>query len=81
MARIWKKITTLRQAADLMRIGRSLMQMHDRNGVGWYIVPAGGEVTEKIATELLARPDVQPSADGLFPGISQTFRMRAGVKD
>jgi hypothetical protein len=69
------KINDVNYAADLMREGRSLMQMHSGNGVGWYIVP-GGEVTEKVATALLERPDVQPNADGLFPGISQTFKMR-----
>jgi hypothetical protein len=60
--------------------GRPLMQMHNKNGIGWYIVP-GGEVTEKVATELVERPDVQPSADGLFPGISQTFKMRSRCHD
>jgi hypothetical protein len=63
-----------------MREGRSLMQMHGRYRVGWYIVP-GGEVTEKVAIALLERPDVQPNADGLFPGISQTFKMRRLVHD
>jgi hypothetical protein len=56
------------------------MQMHGRYRVGWYIVP-GGEVTEKVAIALLERPDVQPNADGLFPGISQTFKMRRLVHD
>lgn len=70
------KITKLSFAADLMRDGRLLTQMHDRKlGLRWYIVP-GGEVTEKVAAALLAPPDVQSNADGLFPGISQTFKMR-----
>ena len=68
-------IADVNYAAELMRAGRPLMQMHCGSGVGWYIVP-GGEVSEKVATKLLEDPDVQPSADGLFPGISQTFKMK-----
>jgi hypothetical protein len=69
------KINTVLQAADLMRAGGILTQMHSKAGLRWYIVP-GGEITERIADGLLARPDVQPANDGLFPGISQTFRLR-----
>lgn len=73
------KIKTVLQAADLMRAGGTLQQMHSKSGPCWYIVP-GGEVTENVANALLARPDVQPSDDGLFPGISQTFRLRGRVR-
>lgn len=69
-----ERLTTSR-AADMMRSGGTLVQMHAKDGMRWYIVP-GGPVTERIANELLERPDVQPSNDGLFPGISQTFRLR-----
>jgi hypothetical protein len=69
------KINTVFQAADLMRAGSTLQQMHSKNGLRWYLVP-GGEIAERIANGLLARPDVQPSNDGLFPGVSQTFRLR-----
>jgi hypothetical protein len=69
------KIKDVLQAADLMRAGGTLTQMHSKKGPRWYIIP-GGEITERTANELLARPDVQPSSDGLFPGISQTFRLR-----
>jgi len=48
--------------------------MHTRTGLKWFLVP-GGEVSEKVAVELIERPDVQPDGDGLFPGISQTFRL------
>jgi hypothetical protein len=50
--------------------------MNTRYGTKWFIVP-GGEVSEKVASELLNRPDVQPNNDGLFPGLSQTFRLGA----
>jgi len=69
------KIENVLQAANLMRAGSILTQMHGKNGLCWYIVP-GGEITERTANQLLARPDVQPANDGLFPGISQTFRLR-----
>jgi hypothetical protein len=35
-------------------------------------------VTNKVAEALLARNDVQPGNDGLFPGIHQTYRLRLG---
>jgi hypothetical protein len=69
-----KAINKAHRAADLMRRGGVLQQMHTRTGLKWFIVP-GGEVTAAVAKELLGRADVQPSADGLFPGISQTFKL------
>jgi hypothetical protein len=68
------KINALR-AADLMRAGSTMMQMHAKDGLRWYITP-GAEITEHVAKQLLGRPDVQPGGDGLFPGISQTFKLR-----
>jgi hypothetical protein len=62
------------QAADSMRTGSVLRQMHTRHGLKWFLIP-GGEVSEKVAAELRERPDVQPDGDGLFPGSSQTFRL------
>jgi hypothetical protein len=44
-------------------------------GEGWFITPHGGEVTQQVAEALLARDDVQPQHDGLFPGIHQTYRL------
>ena len=73
------KISKVDRAADLMRTGSALVQMHNANGVGWYLVP-GGEVLAKVASALLERPDVQPSNDGLFPGISQTFKLKRSAK-
>jgi hypothetical protein len=64
-------------AFELMRDGRRhLAQMHTRHGVKWFVIP-GGEVSDDVAQSLLARPDIQPSEDGLFPGISQTFQFRS----
>lgn len=70
------KITRVDRAADLMRKGGTLMQMHTRWGLRWFITGSpGGECDPDVANKLLERPDVQPSNDGLFPGISQTFKI------
>jgi hypothetical protein len=71
------KVSDTDRAADLMRRGGTLTRMHTRDGPKWFIVP-GGEVPDKVATELIRRPDVQPGGDTLFPGImSQTYRLGA----
>ena len=62
-------------AADLMSRGSVLVEMHNRTGTDWYLVP-GHKILPQVATALLCRPDVQPSNDGLFPGISQTFKLK-----
>jgi hypothetical protein len=73
IARGTRKITE-RYAVELMRDGRRcLAQMHTNSGMKWFVVP-DGEVTDKVAKALLEHPRIQPSDDGLFPGISQTFR-------
>jgi hypothetical protein len=68
-------------AIALMRDGRGrhLMQMHTRQGMRWFIVP-GGEVSAEVAQALLEHPSVQPSDDGLFPGISQTYQFRPRLR-
>jgi hypothetical protein len=70
-----KRINTAHQALDLLRLGGFLMQSHSRQGVHWFIFHRhGGEVTDHVANQLLTRPDIQPSGDGLF-GASQTYRL------
>jgi hypothetical protein len=61
-------------ALDLMREGRLLTRMHTVSGLRWFIVP-GGKITDSVANRILARPDVQPSDPGLFPGCEQTFSL------
>jgi hypothetical protein len=61
-------------ALDLMREGKLLMRMHTINGMRWFIVP-GGKLSDSVAKRILARPDVQPHDNGLFPGCEQTFRL------
>ena len=67
--------TALKKAIDKMHKGSRLMQM---NKVGdapaWYLVP-GGEIPTEIAEAIKKMPNVQGNEDGLFPGISQTWRI------
>jgi hypothetical protein len=65
----------LGKAAELMRRDSRLLQMRDKRGVlAWFVVP-GGKLEAEVAEELIKRSDVVPQRDGLFPGISQTWRM------
>jgi hypothetical protein len=59
---------------DRMREGAHLMQMHTPYGKKWYVVP-GREVDDEIAKRIISEPDVVSSHDGLFPGISQTYKI------
>lgn len=67
----------LRKAVDLMTTGSLLMQMNKSGDlVAWYLVP-GGEVSAEIAESLKAMKNVHPGNDGLFPGVSQTWKMKS----
>jgi hypothetical protein len=73
-----RKITEHR-AADLMRGGSCLAQMHTRTGTEWFLIP-GGRVEDGVVKALLARSDVIAGSDGLFPGLDgldQTYRFRS----
>lgn len=68
----------LDKCVDLMGTGSRLMNMTKPDGsLGWFLVP-GKEVPPEIARLLIARPDVFPQKDALFPGMSQTYRR--GIK-
>lgn len=67
----------LRKAVDLMSTGSLLMQMNKSgDAVAWYLVP-GGEIPEDIAESLKKMSNVNPNNDGLFPGVSQTWKMQS----
>jgi len=59
-------------ALELMRTGQCLVRLHTRHRVLWLL--ANGEVTGETAKKILERPDVEALGDGLFVGLSQTFR-------
>ena len=65
----------LDKSVDLMGRGSRLLCMTKPDGsLGWFLVP-GREIPHEIARKLIARPDVTPQDDALFPGMSQTYRM------
>ncbi len=62
------------RAYDRMNIpGRRLLQTNTQRGVRWDVVPGGPQVSDEDARAIIARPDVVPFQDGLFPGISQQY--------
>jgi hypothetical protein len=61
-------------ALNLLREGKLLMRMHTVNGLRWFIMP-GGQVADSVVRRILARPDVHPFDDGLFPGHAQTYKL------
>lgn len=67
-------LTYGRAIEAMRRPGTRLVQMHGGPDWGYYIVP-GGRVEDSIATKIMAHPLVRASHDGLFPDISQTWRM------
>jgi hypothetical protein len=76
-----KKSIRYLDAVHLMRCGQLLARMQmNSGGLGWFLIPAG-EVTAKTAEALLQRPNAQPNAGALFPGLSQTYRMASANKD
>jgi hypothetical protein len=53
------------------------MLMHNPKSVDgktYYVVP-GGYVEPSDAEKIIARPDVHPYDDGLFPGCTQSWRL------
>jgi hypothetical protein len=72
------KAIGLKKALELMRVeGHRLMSMcttESPSGKAFYIVP-GGYVEPETAYKIMARPDVIPQDDGLFPGHPQTWKM------
>jgi hypothetical protein len=69
------KIQTVNQAIGLMRGGCVLQQTHTKTGLKWFLVPDGGEINPNTAAALVRRIDVRPQADGLFPGVSQSYEV------
>jgi hypothetical protein len=80
------KMLTYDKAMTLLSQGAVMMRMHDNTangGMAYYIIPQGrqrglgGRVYDDGAEKLLGLPRMQPSEDGLFPGVSQTFKLRS----
>jgi len=70
-------IDDLHRAMSLMRRpGAHLIQTNGRGRPGWYIVPDGVRVEPKVAEQIKVHPQVKGDEDGMWPGLSQTWRMR-----
>jgi len=69
-------ITSLHKAMDLMRRpGAHLIQTNGRYPQ-WFIAPDGDRVDPEIAKRIVADPQVRGDEDCLWPGLSQTWRVR-----
>ncbi|HVI14385.1 MAG TPA: hypothetical protein VM822_16085 [Pseudolabrys sp.] len=70
-------IDDIHRAMDLMRKpGRHLIQTHGGRWTGWTIAPDGRRVTPEIAAKIREHPQVVGNEDSLWPGLSQTWRMK-----
>lgn len=78
------KALGLNRALDLLRQpGHRLIVMHSAfspDGRAYYVVP-GGYVEPPDAAKIIARPDVVPFDDGLFPGCPQSWKMTSSSDD
>jgi hypothetical protein len=65
------------KAMDLMRRPDSrLIKTHTSNGgCAHYIAPGGGYVEPEVAEQIKNHPLVTASEDGMWPGLSQTWRI------
>jgi len=65
------------KAMDLMRRPDArLIKTHTSNGgCAHYIAPGGGYVEPEVAEQIKNHPLVTASEDGMWPGLSQTWRI------
>ena len=68
---------SLEKALHLLRKPDARLVLLHRNhdGVGFYVWPRGGRVSDEVAQLLLGRNDIQPYGSGLFPGHAQSWRL------
>ena len=64
------------KAAELLmhNPGTYIMRMHTITGPEWFVVP-GRRVRSDDAAKIIARPDVAPHDNGMFPGIKQSLKL------
>jgi hypothetical protein len=74
-----KHVSYKRAVLQLQKTGTRLCQMHKKGGQAWYLIP-GGEISDETAHKLLMQPNVIGQDDALFPGLHQTWIVRAGDK-
>jgi hypothetical protein len=59
----------------LRRHGARMVQTNTRNRAEYWITPACVYVDPALADQIKAHPQIRASADSLFPGMSQTWRV------
>jgi hypothetical protein len=71
------RTTRFHKAMDLMRgPDARLIKTHTSNGgCAHYIAPGGGYVEPEVAEQIKNHPLVTASEDGMWPGLSQTWRI------
>jgi hypothetical protein len=71
------KAIGLRRALDLMRQHPETRLVLTKCGTGdvFYLAP-GGYVEPDTADKIIKHPQVSASEDGMWPGMSQTWRLR-----
>ena len=68
------RLTYERAIEAMRRPSTRLVRMHGGSAGGFYVVPSG-PVENAVAAKIMEHPFVRGSADGLFPGHDQTWRM------
>jgi hypothetical protein len=69
-----------RNVFEQMRNGARIVRLHGRHGLEFYVVPgnAGAKrISDETAHTVLGHPDVIGCKDCLWPGLDQTFKLRA----
>ena len=75
MLRVKERNQCLRlKAAELRMHKPDTMRLQTSTGPEWFVVP-GGRVRSDDALKIIARPDVVPHDNGLFPGIEQSWKL------
>jgi hypothetical protein len=71
--RVTKEQRELHRAMDLLR--QPMIQTNIGGRCEYGIVPRGGRVETKVAELIKKHPQIIGSADALWPGLSQTWRI------
>ena len=72
-------ITKINKALDLMRRPGAFLYINKspaREGCDEFWIHPGGRVEPAVGRKLIEHPQVRPAEDGMFKGLSQSFRIR-----
>jgi hypothetical protein len=63
------------KAMDLMRRPETRLVKTNRDNSHVYYVIPGGRVSDEVAKQIVSHPLVREGKDGMWPGLSQTWRI------